>query len=1278
MADPAPALGPRSFRLSVLGTLLALSFLSVAPALDGEVLAYDDQALLEGSEDSPGALHRSAPSFLTDTHYYAYLPVYGLTFWADGKLGATVEDPRLFHLQNVLWHAAASYVLFLLLGLLVGSRWGALAGAALFAVHPLHVESTAWIAGRKDVVSGFLVLAAWLLALLGERRRRLLLPALLLFLLACFAKASAVVLPLLLLAAILLLPRYRGRRAEEALWTLPFFLLAAAAGLVHLLVGVGAGVVSGARPLGLRLFGFVAAWGGAVERTLLPFDLSADYPEAEATKFAEALWPGLLLLLALLLFLAGRRRAPLAALGIAVFFLALAPFNNVFPSTAVLAADRYLYLPLVGAALAVAWAAARWSWGGVGAAAAALLCLALSAKSAGRFRSDEELWTRTIDARDGSALAWINRGLLRTTRGLVATPHDLGLLAEGVEDLDAGLARARLPEHRAKAASGLVIPLLELGRTAEALERADDALGAATGTSADARRFRASVHYNKGVVLKLGAEAHAAAAREFLASAKLRSRYVAWYEAGVACLRAGHVAEGREALARAAALDRTRPEPYLDLATLAKELGDRAAWKAALEEAQRCAPGSAEVAGAWVQYWLDDQAPNYVKAGEHVSGLPDSPAKRRLAAAVEAERALYLFRRGDPKGAVAAAEAARAGGLDDPRALEDLGQIYLEAARYDDAIACYRAARSGGDAVARALVLRAAALLRDGDEARALAAMREALEAGPAVLEAGAAPLRGEIEEVRRAGEPRLLLVAAAAVAGDAPLATRIITELIDAGLAPDDDRLLLRLRALVRAFCSHDLAGAEDDLRQLVKPEAPDPWARYRLAQVLTRRGLTDLQAGRRAEGEARLGEAEAILSAMIGELPGFHLARLARGEARFARGDLAGAKADYLALRERGAELKEVFLKEAVLHRLAYVQGGDVANLEAATNLLERALAEDPNYFEALFELGNVHHNLFDRGETGADARRWAFNRAALWYRRAMALNPRVAEPRLEWARLCLKAAREAVASRQLPQAHELLERVEHDAPDVAEAHRERASLLLDPEFGKATGMGPDEIFSRASRALEEIARLSPADPELPALKALYHRRRGWSFYLTWGKLFDPAHKARARELAVGEFTAAVRACPDDPENASIRDLLREIAPEVVALDEAEARKAFEAGRAAFDASRFADAAVAFRRAVLLFPESIELRYAYATALRKAGREDEAKDEMQLVANHADADQYPDVLYELGFYYYARDQELVGRAWLQRFVATMERLGKGDDPLVLRARQRLEAKGE
>jgi hypothetical protein len=64
--------------------------------------------------------------------------------------------------------------------------------------------------------------------------------------------------------------------------------------------------------------------------------------------------------------------------------------------------------------------------------------------------------------------------------------------------------------------------------------------------------------------------------------------------------------------------------------------------------------------------------------------------------------------------------------------------------------------------------------------------------------------------------------------------------------------------------------------------------------------------------------------------------------------------------------------------------------------------------------------------------------------------------------------------------------------------------------------------------------------------------------------------------------------------------------------------------------------------------------------------------------VANHADADQYPDVLYELGFYYYARDQELVGRAWLQRFVATMERLGKGDDPLVLRARQRLEAKGE
>jgi tetratricopeptide (TPR) repeat protein len=303
-------------------------------------------------------------------------------------------------------------------------------------------------------------------------------------------------------------------------------------------------------------------------------------------------------------------------------------------------------------------------------------------------------------------------------------------------------------------------------------------------------------------------------------------------------------------------------------------------------------------------------------------------------------------------------------------------------------------------------------------------------------------------------------------------------------------------------------------------------------------------------------------------------------------------------------------------------------------------------------------------------------AFNRALLWYRRAMALNPRVPGPRVEWARIVLKAAGEALASRNVKRAHELILKVEADAPDVIDAHQERVRLVLLPEFGPETGIGPDEIFERAGAALKEIERLDRKAPQLPALRALYHRRRGWSFYLTWAKLPAGPAKERARELAVEEFQAAVVAFPEDPDNAAIRDLLREIAPGAIVLDEQQAREAYEKGRAAFNEGRYGDAADAFRRAVLLFPESIDLRYALASALLRAGRREEAKEELQLVANHAESDRHPEALYEIGILYLDRGDKLVARPWLERFVAAMERLGRADDPLAKDARARLATK--
>ncbi|MDH3591136.1 MAG: hypothetical protein OER88_04620, partial [Planctomycetota bacterium] len=439
-------LGSRSFRFKALWLLLAAAFVMALPAMRGDVLEYDDMALLAGDD---GALARAPSSFFSDTYYYAYLPFYGLSYWADGKAGGSIEDPRLFHIANVLWHAAACYLLFLLLARLLGRAGPALVGALVFAVHPLHVESVAWIAGRKDVMSGAFFFLAWLLHLRAEEGRggaRAL--SILVFWVACFSKASAIVLPAVLLCAAWWLPRYDGRRKVAVIDVIPMLCAALLPFAVHLFIATEKGVLSDSLPMGERAMAAVVSWGGTLQRTFAPVNLSAYYPETNAGSASALVVPGAILAAAFAALLMTRKRAPWIAFGLAAFFAAMLPFNNVFPATDVLAADRYAYLPLLGFAAAAAWLASRRFQLQVGLVVAAIALAALSFWSAGRFRSDTALWTATIAARPDAAQAHISRGVIVTTDALRSQPADAAALERGVGDLRAGLLRARLDAHR--------------------------------------------------------------------------------------------------------------------------------------------------------------------------------------------------------------------------------------------------------------------------------------------------------------------------------------------------------------------------------------------------------------------------------------------------------------------------------------------------------------------------------------------------------------------------------------------------------------------------------------------------------------------------------------------------------------------------------------------------------------------------------------------------------------------------------------------------------------
>jgi tetratricopeptide (TPR) repeat protein len=1274
-----------SFRRVALFVLLGASVLMTMLAWQGPILGYDDENLMAE------VVGKSPWEFFSGLFYYAYLPFYGLSYWADITIAGGHVNADWMHFVNALWHAATGFAVFCVLGRLLESRAAALVGALLFVLHPMHVESAAWIAGRKELVSGFFFFLAWIFHLRSEEDGpKYAVGAAACFLIACLAKAAAIVLPALLLAAALFLPRYRENRRAAAWRTSYIWLIAILPVVIHLSVGFEKGVIREIADLGQRSLWWMKAWGDSLRRAILPYGLSIEYADVRTASWASALVSGLWILGALVGIVALRRRAPIVSFGLACFLLALAPFNNIFPASDVLAADRYLYLPIFGLVAIAGWAATLSPRLGFAGAAVALLYLVLSMWGSLRFVSDEQLWTRTIDTQPEAAVAWLNRGVDRVTRAERAIPADPKLRRAGIEDLRRGIELARRDRIKARAHLALVLPLLQAGAAGEALQHADLALELVPSTEGlDERRHRAQALYDRGVVRKtLGG--YAVAAQDFAFAAELVPTYESHREAGVCYFHAEDWKNARIWLRHAAQRDRTAVEPWVVLARVEARSGNREGEQQALQAATTRSSDDPQVVAGWVEYQLGGRAPNYKKAKVELERLPaDDKQRKRLLAAIEARRALYMFRRGETVQAVEAADAARAAELAKSRTLYELGEVYLAAGRYDSAAQCFLGAADvldertrWRDAAARAYALKAHARLAAGDRVTALRAFRAALTVDPQVIEAGMAPLRGEIRMLADCANDEILLLAVAAVAGDPAAGRRAADALFAHQLEGDDLLLALRMRALLRTFVSRDFDGAESDLKEVLVRKPGDMWARYRLAQTRMRNGVGWMQTAeaiqsveRREQGVALLRNAIEMLGQLIEEKPDFVLARLLRGESWFSLDDQVGAKADYQRVREQAPGLKEVYLREAVLHRLVYVKGGSSENLNAGVRILDQALELDPNYFDALFELGNMHHLLFDRPEGGEKGSFGSFAQAILAYRRAMAVNPRAREPRQEWARICLKMARDRESGGRLKHAHQLLLQVAKDASDVPDLHKARIQLNLQPNFPRAAGVSVGEAFRGAYEAIGHLERLAPDDPELPLLRALYYRRLGGSYYITWVKVPGKEAKDQIKAKAVDAFRKALEAAPDDPENARVRESLRQLAPEYIKMDQRAAKDAYDAAVALFDAGKFAAAVPRFRHAYRLFPESPQLQFMYGLALARALQLDEAKTHLAAVANSEDAKEFAAAMFELGQISLAQKNEDTARVWFRRYLQTVP--PDADDTVARAARAHLKKLG-
>ena len=280
-------------------------------------------------------------------------------------------DPRGHHWTNLLFHMANTILLFLLLAWLTGAVWRGAFVAALFAVHPLHVESAAWIAERKDVLSTFFwLLTLWAYA--GYARRpsfeRYLVVALG-FALGLLSKPMAIMLPFtLLLLDYWPLGRLgqaageRGIRVQTwpklVLEKAPLFAMSVASGAITCVVQQKGGAVGSLMnfPISVRLANAVVAYVGYIGKMFWPSRLVALYPHPEN---ALPEWRVALsaVLLAGLTALAIRfaRRAPYLAFGWLWYLVTLVPVIGLVQVGNQAMADRYTYVPLIGLFILVAW-----------------------------------------------------------------------------------------------------------------------------------------------------------------------------------------------------------------------------------------------------------------------------------------------------------------------------------------------------------------------------------------------------------------------------------------------------------------------------------------------------------------------------------------------------------------------------------------------------------------------------------------------------------------------------------------------------------------------------------------------------------------------------------------------------------------------------------------------------------------------------------------------------------------------------------------------------------
>jgi tetratricopeptide (TPR) repeat protein len=626
-----------------ISLLLALATALLFARVGGhEFISYDDNLYVTENPMVQGGLSWSNVAWaFTTMHAANWHPITWLSHMLDVQLFGL--RPGAHHMVNVLFHAVNTVLLFVVLLRMTGALWRNAFVAALFAVHPLHVESVAWVAERKDVLSVlFGLLTIWAYLRYADRPGVRRYAWVVLFLvLSLLSKPMLVTMPfLLLLLDYWPLGRMGGSlqpvagsiptRQQASLTRLiaekiPLLALCAASSVVTVVAQKrGEAMADLSLGFGLRLANAAVGYVRYLGKTFWPGSLSVFYPHTgTALPMWQSAGAALLLLLITSIVLLRLRRSPWLAVGWTWFIGTLVPVIGLVQVGAQSIADRYTYFPLIGVFIMIAWGVPEPLKGlrinprALGAASMPVIVVlaGLTWRQIGFWENHETLFRHALSATTNNCVAlnsladhlnrkgnvdeaytylqeelrlcpkdeqaWYNLGVLQKNRGEL--PEAASSLREAL----------RLKPDYAKAWSNLGAVYLASGRVPEAI---DALLEAARHAPKDA-----TIRFNLGSIYgKSGQSAEAIEA--YRESVRLKPDYAAaWNNLGIAYRSLGRISEAAAAFKQAAEIRSDDPMAWYNLGLFYAKAGAFADAAEAFREAVRLGPDHAE---SWHQLGL--------------------------------------------------------------------------------------------------------------------------------------------------------------------------------------------------------------------------------------------------------------------------------------------------------------------------------------------------------------------------------------------------------------------------------------------------------------------------------------------------------------------------------------------------------------------------------------------------------------------------------------------------------------------------------------------------